>query len=94
LESGAVEEQLSQLITNLDSAMRTVEDESENEKFIQKLKGAFVALAGGMVVTSNGLIGAGLTPVTGGISIAGAALSLAVGQDLVTRGIGMALGKD
>ncbi|HVA70435.1 MAG TPA: hypothetical protein VNF08_03830 [Acidimicrobiales bacterium] len=94
LQPGAVEEQLSQMIASLETAMSHIEDESEHRRFIQKLKGAFVALAGGMVVTSNGLIGAGLAPVTGGISIAGAALSGAVGQDLVTRGIDIALGKD
>jgi hypothetical protein len=88
----SVESQLDYLIQNLRHELQVLRTKAEHRELIRKLEGVLIALAGGMVVTSNALIGTATIPVTGGLSIAGAALSGAVGQDLVTRGIDRAMG--
>jgi hypothetical protein len=87
-----VESQLDYLVQNLRHELQVLSTKAEHRELIRKLEGVLVALAGGMVVTSNALIAAGTIPVTGGLSVVGAALSGAVGQDLVTRGIDRAMG--
>lgn len=88
----SVNAQLEYLVQNLRRELEVLSAKAEHRELIRKLEGVLVALAGGMIVTSNALIGAGTIPVTGGLSTVGAALSGAVGQDLVTRGIDRAIG--
>jgi hypothetical protein len=88
----AVEVQLADLALDLRRELGRLKGDADHRALIRKLEGVVIALAGGMVVTSNALIGAGLIPVTGGLSAVGVALSGAVGQDLVTRGIDRTVG--
>jgi hypothetical protein len=88
----SVDSQLGLLVQNLQNELHVLATKAEHRELIRQLEGVLVALAGGMIVTSNTLVGAGAVPVTGGLSVVGAALSGAVGQDLVTRGIDMAVG--
>ena len=90
--NGVIEARLLGLIQMLESAMSEIESREDNRQSLQLLQGVLVALAGGTIVAVNALVGAGAIPVTGGLSIGGAALSGAVGQDLVTRGIDKAGG--
>jgi hypothetical protein len=88
----SVDSQLGSLVESLQNELHVLATKAEHRELIRHLQGVLVALAGGMIVTSNALIGAGAVPVTAGLSIPGAALSAAVGQDLVTRGIDIARG--
>ena len=50
------------------------------------LRRVFLVVGGSFVVGANALVGAGATPVTGGLSIVGAAVSGQVGAAMVAKG--------
>ncbi len=86
-----VVERLEQLLSALEQDLYILGDEAKHDLVIQRLTGALEAMGGGLIVTADALIGAGATPATGGISLAGAAVSGAAGTAMVERGVDKAL---
>lgn len=84
-------ERLERLIGTLRADLQALEKEGHDELVMRRLTGVLEALGGGLIVATNGIVGAGLTPVTGGLSAAGAAVSGAVGVEMVNRGATKAL---
>ena len=84
-------EQLELLIATLEEDLRGLEDEARDALVARRLGGVFEALAGGLIVGVDGVIGTGLALATGGISAAGAAVSIAAGTEMLSRGAGKAL---
>jgi hypothetical protein len=60
---------LVRLVQDLRYEPDTLAAKPETRELMRKLQGVVIALAGGLVVTSNALIGAGAIPVTGGLSV-------------------------
>ncbi|TGD89965.1 hypothetical protein BayCH28_05115 [Mycolicibacterium sp. CH28] len=84
--------QLAELVERMRLEVERLQVDSDHRELLRQVSGALAILAGGAIVVSNGLVGAGLTPITGGLSAGGAALSSAVGADMISRGIDNAIG--
>jgi hypothetical protein len=79
--------ELENLSDLLGRQLSRVQGDAEHREQIKKLRGVLLALGGGVVVISNALVGTGAAPVTGGLSVAGAALSGAVGEEMISAGV-------
>lgn len=87
-----VASQLAELVERMQREVQLLRVNSDHDELVRQVSGALAVLAGGVIVVSNGLVGAGLTPITGGLSAGGAALSTAVGTDMISRGIDITIG--
>lgn len=81
-----VEENLTVLTSELSNAMERLRDEEEHRARIKLVRRGFLVVGGAFVVGANALVGAGTAPVTGGLSIAGAAVSASAGGVMIDRG--------
>lgn len=82
-----LQEQMGSLIQELTGELNRLYDDDRHEKLIARLAGVFEALGGALVVAGNAAVGAIGTPVTAGISLVGAAVSTAVGTEVISRGV-------
>jgi hypothetical protein len=82
-----LQEQMGSLIQELTDELSRLYDDDRHEKLIARLAGVFEALGGALVVAGNAAVGAIGTPVTAGISLVGAAVSTAVGTEVISRGV-------
>jgi hypothetical protein len=80
-----------ELVDRMRREVENLQVDADHRELVKQISGALAVLAGGMIVVSNGLVGAGLTPITGGLSVGGAALSAAAGADMISRGIDTAI---
>ena len=89
---------LDQSMERLDGLMQTLRDdlarlgkEAHDELVRDRLVGVIEALGGGLIVGGNTAAAAAAAPVTFGLSAAGAAVSVAAGTEMVSRGAQKAL---
>lgn len=82
-----LQEQMGSLIQELTNELNRLYDDGRHEKLIAQLAGVFEALGGALVIAGNAAVGAIGTPVTAGISLIGAAVSTAVGTEVISRGV-------
>jgi hypothetical protein len=68
-----------------------LEEEAHDELVRDRLVGVIEALAGGLIAGGNTAAGAAGVPVTFGLSAAGAAVSVAAGTEMISRGAQKAL---
>jgi uncharacterized coiled-coil protein SlyX len=61
------------------------EDESDSRRW-NLVRRSFLVVGGALVVGANALVGAAAAPATGGLSVAGAAVSASLGAVMVDRG--------
>jgi hypothetical protein len=80
-------EQIRSLIEELTGELNRLYDDSRHKKLIGRLAGVFETLAGALIIAGNAAVGAIGTPVTAGVSLAGAAVSTAAGTEVISRGV-------
>jgi hypothetical protein len=85
---------VAELLTQLDRDLAGLAAAGHDGNVIGRLAGVVLAMGGGLLVGANATVGTGLAPVTGGISAAGAAVSVAAGTDMFSRGVTRALTAD
>jgi len=85
--SEGVDDGLRDLKQELSEALKGLQGEGESRALLRVVRRGFLVVGGSFVVGANALVGAGLTPVTGGLSIVGAATSGALGSGMVRGGL-------
>ena len=82
-----LEARLRELRSEVGDALEHVREEEEHEKRVGVIRRVFLVTGGAFVVGANALVGAGTAPITGGLSVAGAAVSASVGSVIIDRGL-------
>lgn len=90
-EPGLTAVALQQLIDALRSDLELLNHQASDALVVRRLAGVFEALGGGLIIAADSLIGAGAAPFTGGLSIAGAGVSIAAGTEMLSRGVARAV---
>ncbi len=75
------------LIETLTGELDRLYDDTRHKKLVARLAGVFETLGGALLVAGNAAAGAIGTPVTAGLSAAGAAVSTAAGVEVISRGV-------
>lgn len=81
-----LETRLEALEQQLSEALEQVRKADDHKKIFGLLRRSFLVVGGGFVVGANALVGAATAPVTGGLSVAGAAVSASVGGIMIDCG--------
>jgi hypothetical protein len=81
---------LADVMAVLEGEARRLHDEG-NRGIMRRLQGVFEALSGALVVGANTAVGAAGAPITGGLSAAGATMSVVYGMEMFSRGAMQAL---
>jgi hypothetical protein len=84
--STMVDHGLRALAQELSGALEQLERDEDHRATLSIVRRGFLVVGGAFVVGANALVGAATAPVTGGLSIAGAAVSASVGGVMVDRG--------
>jgi len=74
------------LAQELTQAVERVREEDDHRGTLHIVRRGFLVVGGAFVVGANALVGAATAPVTGGLSIAGAAVSASAGGVMIDRG--------
>jgi len=82
-----IRDRMQSLIETLTGELDRLYDDTRHKKLIAQLAGVFETLGGALLVAGNAAAGAIGTPVTAGLSAAGAALSTAAGVEVISRGV-------
>lgn len=90
-DPAATEERLRALLEVLEQDLQRLEEEIDDEEVRQRLIGVLEALGGGLIVGADTAVGIGAIPVTFGLSPVGAAVSVAAGTEMLSRGVDSAL---
>jgi hypothetical protein len=78
---------LTTLATQLSEALEQLHQEDNRRATLGLVRRGFLVVGGAFVVGANALVGAAAAPVTGGLSIAGAAVSASAGGVMIDRGV-------
>jgi hypothetical protein len=90
-DAGRTTYELEELIRQLERDLADLHREGREDAMVQRLIGVLETLGGGLLVGGNTAAGAAGAPVTFGLSIAGAAVSVAAGTEMISRGAQKAL---
>lgn len=91
-DPGVAMERLRALLGSLEESMGELGEEIRDEEIRRRLIGVLEVLGGGLIVGADTAVGVGAIPVTFGLSTVGAAVSVAAGTELLSRGAEFALG--
>jgi hypothetical protein len=69
-------------VTQMQELARSEEAHAQGRRVLRRV---FLVVGGSFVVGANALVGAGATPITGGLSIVGAAVSATLGSEMVAK---------
>jgi len=86
-DSKTVDDGLMALTRDLSGAVEQLRKERDRQATLSVVRRSFLVVGGAFVVGANALVGAATAPVTGGLSIAGAAVSAGAGGVMIDRGI-------
>jgi hypothetical protein len=82
-----IRDRMQSLIETLTGELDRLYDDTRHKKLVARLAGVFETLGGALLVAGNAAAGAIGTPVTAGLSAAGAAVSTAAGVEVISRGV-------
>jgi hypothetical protein len=92
--SDLVEPAMTTLIADLSAELRRLHQDQRHEHLMSRVLGVFETLGGAMVVAANAAAGLPGAPLTGGVTVVGAAVSIAAGTEVISRGIDRAKQRD
>jgi hypothetical protein len=87
-----LEDDLAELKRMLETQLDALEHRETVGQFRKRLLGSFEAIGGGLICGADGVLGIIGIPVTGGLSVAGAAFSSGIGGAVVGDGLNRAKG--
>jgi hypothetical protein len=85
--SERIDDGLERLREQLTAAREGLEDEEAHKSKLRLVRRGFLVVGGGFVLGANALVGLPTAPVTGGLSLVGAGVSVGLGSVMVDRGL-------
>ena len=78
------------LVNELREELNRLEGDARHRSIWHRLSGVLMVLCGAIVIGGDTLVGGAGAPATGGLSAAGAALSIAAGTEVISQGVDQA----